>query len=164
MANEKTTVTPVLSSKVGYLTDIRDQVMTLFRFIIMNPGSTSSLWEKDLISFRKLAAQYEGDRDFLVNTLNEKVTRVLNDMFHDYSFQGEFRAENYDEDEGTGRYKVVFSILLVKNIVVGGTVTPDNMEEAIPAVISGTVTVDKPTNNIILKYDRTLDTNSFLLK
>ena len=37
-------VTPTLSSTSGYLTDVRDQVMYLLRFLIMNPGGTSDMW------------------------------------------------------------------------------------------------------------------------
>ena len=55
MTQVLTSVTQVLSSKVGYLTDVTEQIATMVRFIIMNPGWISSLWEKHLISFRKMS-------------------------------------------------------------------------------------------------------------
>ena len=156
---EYTTVTPVLSSKVGYLSDIRDQIMTLFRFVIMNPGFTSSLWEDYLLSFRTMSASMEHDRDYFVNTLQNRVTATLSRMFSDYVFDGQFKSEDYDTDTNTGRYKVIFSVFYGPKQMTDAP-TKDVME---PGVISGTVTVDKTTNEITLMYDKTVETTTLAL-
>ena len=159
-AVERTTVTPVLSSKVGYLADIRDQIMTLFRFVIMNPGFTSSLWEDYLISFRTMSAELEADREYFVNSLQRRVIDTLSRMFNDYAFDGQFKSENYDKDGNTGRYKVIFSVFYGPKMLTEAP-TQNQME---PGIISGTVTVDQTTNEILLTYDKTVETTSLVVQ
>jgi hypothetical protein len=141
-------ITPTLSSSSGYLVDIRDQVMNLVRFIIMNPGGTSDLWEDDLISFRVLATKNEHDRSGFCGILNNRVTNVLLNKFHDYTFEVDFTSEDYGE-EGSSRYTVTFHILIA---------TKNNEEYRAPALVQGDISVDKTTNNISLKYSNTADT------
>ena len=38
-----TSITPVLSSSQSYLEDVRDQVMSLVRFAVMNPGHITEI-------------------------------------------------------------------------------------------------------------------------
>lgn len=144
-----TSVTPTLSSSSGYLIDIRDQVSNLIRFIVMNPGGTSDLWEGKLISFRYLAARFEKNRDDLCNELQAAVARILNTKFSDYSFDISFTHRDYQEGVPDGRYGVVFKILITDG-------PRGRMNES--ALISGDITVNPITNEIYLKYGRSADT------
>lgn len=135
-------VTPTLSSVSGYLVDIRDQVSNLLRFMIMNPGGTSDLWEDNLISFRYISSSEESDRSSLCDTLKTTMSNILKRKFTDYTFEVDFYSENYSAEDD-GRYTVVFHI----------TIT--NIDA--PAIVSGTINVDPKTNSIELKYDKSVD-------
>lgn len=141
-------ITPTLSSSSGYLVDVRDQVSNLVRFLIMNPGGTSDLWEGDLISFRYISSQHEHDRSALCSELRSAVHSVLSTKFTDYNFDIDFTSEDYDETNSS-RYTVLFHININKN----------NVSES--AIVSGSIYVDPKTNNIELKYDRSIDNATF---
>lgn len=137
-------VTPTLSSVSGYLVDIRDQVSNLIRFMIMNPGGTSDLWEDNLISFRYIASREESDRSYLCNTLKTTISNILTRKFTDYTFDVDFYSENYSSEDD-GRYTVLFNI----NISNSNTNTS--------AIVSGAIKVDPKTNGIELRYDKSVD-------
>ena len=150
------TVTPVLSSKQGYLVDVRDQVSTLIRNIIANPGWTSSLWEDRLVSFQKLAAAFEGDRGLLCGELKKRVSAILSASFPDYTFTTDFTSEDYhpddevESDQPSVRYTVKLKILMQRSSAEDNGITS--------ALISGKITIDKETGGIELLYDANQDT------
>ena len=142
-------VTPSLSSSEGFISDVRDQISNILRFIIMNPGGTSDLWESRLISFRTLSSKYESDRE----TLASELERRLNDLFA--RKLAEYRIDvacttapydptqtmGYDDD---GRYAISFNVLIYTgNTVVG--------------LVDGSIMVDKPTNNITIAFSDSPD-------
>lgn len=143
------TVTPTLSSKTGYVEDIRDQIATLVRFIILNPGSTSELWEDKMISFRVLSSKYEELRQGFANKLGGIIENHLNHMFTDHMFSCEFTTSDYKENVSDGRYTITFSIMIAGNSSKG---------QYIPALLSGAINVNPDTNEIDLTYNQTLDT------
>lgn len=145
------TVTPTLSTKTGYVDDVRDQVATLVRFIIMNPGFTSELWEDQMLSFRTLSSKYEHAREGFASKLGTLVQNKLNQMFQDWNFVTDFTVSDYDEKSSDGRYIVKFSIIM--------NALDENAQE-IPSLISGAISVDSSTNEISLSYDQSMDTYS----
>lgn len=156
-----TTVTPVLSTKAGYLEDVRDQIITTLRFIIMNPGFTSSLWEEDMVSFKKLAAANEMDRNIMVNRLQTAVSSIFGRMFKDYITTCDFKAESLlegtDETTDDGRYKIIFNVF-IKRV----SASNENDTTAEPALLSGHITVDPKTGGLQLRYEHTYDTHTLL--
>lgn len=144
-----TTVTPTLNSSIGFVTDVSDQIATLLRFIIMNPGWISSIWESRMLSFRSLTARYEHDRDIMTGTLTEMLNGTLSRMFPDFMFDVQITADDYIEGVNDGRYTVRFNIIM-KKVICGAT-----MEY--PGLVSGTILVDKTKNTIEIKYDSTSD-------
>ena len=142
-------VTPTLSSTTGYVDDVRDQVATLVRFIIMNPGFTSELWEGELLSFRKLSSAGEAERDVFANRLGNLIESKLNDMFKDWTFTSDFSTSDYEEGVPDGRYSVHFNIMMFE--------TASEDQTKLPALVSGSILVDKKTNEISLTYDQSLD-------
>lgn len=149
-----TTITPALSTKIGYIEDVRDQIATLIRFLIMNPGWTSSIWEDDMISFRNMSSRYEGNRDLLCGNLAQKVQASLNRMFKDYTCSCDFTHEDFEKDVSDGRYTVKFSVFIAKTETTG---TDGEQYEREPALISGDILVDPKNNDLTLSYDRTPD-------
>lgn len=147
-----TVVTPTLSSVTGYVDDVRDQVATLVRFIIMNPGFTSELWEGKLISFRKFSSAHESEREGFASSLGRQIEKKLNGMFRDWTFTTDFTVEDYEEGVSDGRYSVHFNIMMFSNA--------DDDQTKIPSLVSGSILVDKKTNEIELTYDQSLDTLS----
>lgn len=145
------TVTPALSTKAGYIEDVRDQISTLVRFIIMNPGWTSSIWEKDMISFRNMASKYEGDRENLASRLGDYVKSTIERMFTDLAASCDFTTSNYTTEQDDGRYIIQFNIFINKI----GDATSE------PALISGNIIVDPKTNDILLQYDKAVN-NTFI--
>lgn len=144
-------VTPTLSSASGFLTDVRDQVASLVRFVIMNPGGTSNLWEDRLISFRYLSSKFEDNRTQLCSELSSKITSLLEYKFPDYAFDVNFTSEDYSKENDV-RYTVKFSIIIDSINGVGGKRA---------ALVDGDIKVDKATNNIELNFTKSAD-NSVL--
>lgn len=145
-------VTPVLSSKYGFIDDVRDQVTSLVRFIIMSPGWSSSLWNSDVVSFRRISAEFESNRDKLVGELATAVHQILDKKFSDYTFDCDFSSSLYDssqtEDNNDGRYTINFKILMTKNDITQS------------ALVTGIVNVDKTNNDISIEYGNSLDTTT----
>ena len=148
-----TTVTPVLSSTIGYLEDVRDQVANIIRWMIMNPGFTSSIWENDLISFRRMSSEFESDRNTLVAALTDKCSAIFNRMFADYEIVPEFRAEDLEPDNPNGKYKVIFSVTIHQE---GSSITES-------ALVNGTFVIDPVTKDIQLNFVRSSDTAGLLI-
>ena len=144
------TITPTLSTKTGYVEDIRDQVATLVRFVIMNPGRTSEIWEEDMISFRNMSSAYEHLREGFAAKLSGRIQNALERMFTDYAFNCDFTTSDYEEGVSDGRYTVTFNIMMTPT-------TGSHARQKIPALISGSIKVDRKTNEIDLSYDQTLD-------
>lgn len=145
----KTTVTPVLSSVAGYISDVRLQVAQLVQFMIMNPGGISSLWNDQLVSFQHLAAKYEKNRRQLASALATQVKMVLEKRFDQYQFECNFTTSDYIEGVEDGRYRIKIEIMMT-------TVGSDNAP--VSALISGTLKVDPATNSVLLNYDLNTDT------
>lgn len=145
-----TVVTPTLSSTAGYLVDVRDQVMSLVRFVVMNPGRTSDLWDDKLPSFRTISSTYEGDKDYFAKYLAGQFEQILNNKFRDYLFTCDFTTETYDEKDDDGRYTIHFNIMM------------DNIngseDHTGSALISGKISTVKSTNEINLSFERSIDT------
>lgn len=137
-------VTPTLSSASGYLVDIRDQVSNLIRFMIMNPGGTSDLWEDNLISFRYISSSEEADRSSLCNTLKTTLSNILKSKFVDYDFDIDFYTEDYNQ-QSDSRYTILFHVNIQNDSI------------NVSAIVSGSISVDPKTNNIELKYDKSID-------
>lgn len=153
MADEKyTTITPVLSTTAGYLQDVRDQIAALLRFVVMNPGWTSSYWEDDLVSFRKLSSAYEADRAELAGRLQSAVESVLKRMFADQNFELNFSTGDLSETQETALYRISFDILMLTG----------SGEELLrePALVSGTITADPNTNDISIVFNESVNANS----
>ncbi len=146
------TVTPVLSSTDGYVLDVRDQTMSLIRFLIYNPGGISDLWEKDLISFRTYASTWESVRSDLAGQLSSAVKRRLSAMFPEYGIDTNFTTEDYDDTKDNGAYTIKFEI----------TLTPPNTSLTESALITGTASINIKNNDITLNFDRSVDTASLI--
>lgn len=136
-----TSITPVLSSSQNYLEDVRDQVMSIVRFAVMNPGHISDYWDNKLISCRMLAAAYEQDREYFVNVLNKRFNDLFGEKFRDCSVTANFTATNYNAKGDDGRFSVNFDIQINANNEVEG------------GIIRGNISVDPQTYDIKLKFD-----------
>lgn len=141
-------MTPVLSSTVSYLTDVRDQVMSLIRFAIMNPGHISNLWDGELLSCRLLGAKYDFNKDRFVEQMNLEFNRLFSRKFPDLSIDANFYAKDYDETQSDGRFSLSFDVTIDKNGSTEG------------ALIQGDVNIDKSTYDIELNFKRSQDTAS----
>lgn len=143
---ELISVTPVLSSKIGYIADVTEQISTIVRFIIMNPGWISSCWENNLISFRKLAATYESNRSELANQLSARIRNLLSKKFTNFQFDCSFTTSDYIEGSQDGRYTIGFNILIYP---------PESATTPKPGLVAGSIIVDPNDGSIKLDYDIT---------
>lgn len=142
-------VTPSLSSSEGFISDVRDQISNILRFIIMNPGGTSDLWESRLISFRTLSSKYESDRETLASELERRLNDLFARKFAEYRIDVACTTAPYDPTQtmgydDDGRYAISFNVLIYTgNTVVG--------------LVDGSIMVDKPTNNITIVFSDSPD-------
>ena len=142
-------VTPSLSSSEGFISDVRDQISNILRFIIMNPGGTSDLWESRLISFRTLSSKYENDRETLASELEKRLNDLFARKFAEYRIDVACTASAYDPIQtmgydDDGRYAISFNVLIYTgNTVVG--------------LVDGSINVDKATNNITIVFSDSPD-------
>lgn len=150
----RTCITPVLSSTAGWVTDVRDQIASFIRFVIMNPGNTSSLWETDMVSFRKLASAFEGTREALCNELERRLNTSFARMFPDFRVSAECTTSDYDSKNDDGRYTIAF------NVTIDQTNNGDpNDITTTGGLISGSIAVDEKNHNSIeVRFDRNQDT------
>ena len=142
-------VTPSLSSSEGFISDVRDQISNILRFIIMNPGGTSDLWESRLISFRTLSSKYESDRETLASELERRLNDLFARKFAEYRIDVACTTAPYDPTQtmgydDDGRYAISFNVL----IYTGSTVV---------GLVDGSIMVDKPTNNITIAFSDSPD-------
>lgn len=143
------TVTPTLSSTSGYLTDVRDQIMHLMKFIVMNPGGTSDMWENQLISFRSISSADESDRRNMSAILESRIRNILEQKFSEYSFDVMITDSDYSDNlPGDSRYSLNFSI----SIKAPGS---DTFESAF---VVGDINTDKSTNSININFSNSSDT------
>lgn len=147
-------ITPTLSTHAGYLDDVRDQISNLLRYVIMNPGWTSSIWESDLISFRNMSSRLEFNRNTLASRLGDKIQTTLNKKFQDYTCSCQFSAQDVVEDTNDGRFSVSFDIFITKKNNSGIDGEQYSQE---PALIAGDIVVNPKNQDITLRYDRTPD-------
>lgn len=143
-----TSITPVLSSSQSYLEDVRDQVMSIVRFAVMNPGHISDYWDDQLISCRLIAAEHEHDRDYFVNVLNKRFNELFGKKFKDCSVNANFTTSTFNDKGDDGRFSVNFDI----------QISIDNTEEG--GIIRGNIAVDPHTYDIKLKFDNSIDSKS----
>ena len=142
-------VTPSLSSSEGFISDVRDQISNILRFVIMNPGGTSDLWESRLISFRTLSSKYESDRETLASELERRLNDLFARKFAEYRIDVACTTAPYDPTQtmgydDDGRYAISFNVLIYTgNTVVG--------------LVDGSIMVDKPTNNITIAFSDSPD-------
>ena len=142
-------VTPSLSSSEGFISDVRDQISNILRFVIMNPGGTSDLWESRLISFRTLSSKYEGDRETLAAELERRLNNLFARKFAEYRIDVACTTAPYDPTQtmgydDDGRYAISFNVLIYTgNTVVG--------------LVDGSIMVDKATNNITIAFSDSPD-------
>lgn len=141
-------VTPSLSSSEGFISDVRDQISNILRFIIMNPGGTSDLWESRLISFRTLSSKYENDRETLASELEKRLNDLFARKFAEYRIDVACTTSAYDPTQtmgyDDGRYAISFNVLIYTgNTVVG--------------LVDGSINVDKATNNITIVFSDSPD-------
>lgn len=142
-------VTPSLSSSEGFISDVRDQISNILRFVIMNPGGTSDLWESRLISFRTLSSKYEGDRETLASELERRLNDLFARKFAEYRIDVACTTAPYDPTQtmgydDDGRYSISFNVLIYTgNTVVG--------------LVDGSIMVDKATNNITIAFSDSPD-------
>ena len=128
---------PVLSSDAGNVTDLQEKTATLLRYILLNPGFTSTIFRNEMISFRTLAAQYGHDRDALCTALAGMIKPALQRIVPEYDPLVSFTANDYNDDAGDPRYVITFDITYI-----------DNSGNIIPGIGS---------NTFIVNGDGTLD-------
>ncbi len=141
-------VTPVLTSTVGYLTDVRDQVMSVLRFALMNPGHISSLWDQELISCRTTGARFEHNAEQFVSSLQNEFNTLFQRKFTDVQVQCELSASNLEEGIDNGQLAITFDIQINQDGVVEG------------GILSGDITVDTDTYDMKLNFTRSQDSNT----
>lgn len=142
-------ITPVLSSTVSYLTDVRDQIMSVVRFAIMNPGRISSLWEDKLISCRVMAAKYEHDRTKFVNEMTVAFDELFSKKFTDYNIQTNFTAEDTDPTNPNGQFAMNFDITIVSR----------RTGKTSGGILKGALTIDSTTRDIHIDFSRSQDSS-----
>lgn len=70
-------IIPTLHNGVGIITKQEDIVAYLLRHVTACPGSTSPDFENELLSLRKLTAQYGNDPDVLSGVFQDRLQTVI---------------------------------------------------------------------------------------
>lgn len=70
-------VIPSFSLNVSMITNPSDQVAYIIRHAFHNPGWTSSFIDDQLVSMRKLRAQYTEDKEYFINALQAALQRAI---------------------------------------------------------------------------------------
>lgn len=87
--------------------DKKDIAAYIVRHALNNPGGTSSFVEHELVSFRKLEAEFGENGQLLAKELEGKLNAILYKYFGDDSFMTEVEYEQYDS---SSKYKLAINI------------------------------------------------------
>ncbi len=124
------------------ITKNRDIAIYLIKNILMNPGGISDYYEKQTVSFRKLAGKYGGNRQSLCDELERVLMVVFSKYFPENKLDISCTHSNVNNTVNDGRY----AIKLTVNIIYA------DIERSV--FISPYITVDEKTNEIInLNFD-----------
>lgn len=116
MAKEPVIGIPTLHSITNpVLTKVEDVVAYLIRFLFANPGSTSSLNEGEMLSFRKLVSNFGNQQlDMLQEKIGSMLTTSIQHFFphENYTATCTVEMEDGKGDDGSylGNYGVVISV------------------------------------------------------
>jgi len=88
------------------LTDKQDIIAYIVRWSLTNPGHTSSFVEDELVSFRKLEAEYGSDKEALAKRFTSKLNGVINNYYPDQKMSVEVTATDIDDI----KYKLSISV------------------------------------------------------
>lgn len=116
MANQLIAGVPSLHSVSNPILTRKDYVAAhLIQFLFANPGSTSSINEGEMMSFRKLVALYgSNDTELLANKISEMLTASLQNYFpNDRLMAGcsiEFEEGRGNDGVYLGNFGVVISV------------------------------------------------------
>ena len=113
---------PVLSTTIPYLTTRSDVGAALTKFLLLNPGRTSDMYEEFLLSFRTIASEFGQDRSGICQELQSRMYQALHRYFPDENIVTDFTTSDYDTTrEGDPRYRVNFNVYFNND---NGTITP----------------------------------------
>lgn len=101
------TVIPTLSiGPIQQLTSDQDKIAYIIKFALYNPGATSSMFEEELVSFRKLEAKYGEDGARLAQELGQKLSDVI---FRYFGNKYGVDVSNYDVD--VGKFGIAINVI-----------------------------------------------------
>lgn len=116
-------VIPTLHSGPTQVLKNKDDIVAyIIRHSLMNPGFTSSFIEGRLISFRKLEAEYETDREGLAEAYSSKLKIAFQNLFPDDNIS--VTVDTYDIDDA--KYGLTINV---------------TDTSAVPLVVSGKIEV-----------------------
>lgn len=106
----------------GSLSAPQDIALYLIRWLFANPGDTSSAFEHEMISFRKLEAEYGKTPDELARMVGQQLTDAMEAYFPNKGYQAlcEKVVEDGYEDDGSykGNYYLTLDIVDANNISI----------------------------------------------
>lgn len=140
-----TPVYPSLSSYGGALTDPREVIPSILRFMYATPAARSDFFENRLedhkLSLVRIEADYGHNPDAFMQKLSDELTVVLNRYFPDYGLKinlyyklitedgKEDEVDPTEDNQHYPRYNVYIDIVrITPNGVVIGTITRGRIE------------------------------------
>jgi hypothetical protein len=91
-------VTPILNNtSKDLLEDVESVLWHLVRFSLENPGETSTLFETELVSFRKIEAQHENDREGTAEAYAEALRNAVAQYYPNEGIGVNIETEDRDD-------------------------------------------------------------------
>jgi len=76
----------------------RDIIASVIAFSIVNPGDISSLYKKDLVSFREILTEYSNQPEKVAFVYQEQLKEALVELYPDGDYSVEVMLEEHTEE------------------------------------------------------------------
>lgn len=103
-------VTPILRNTAQDILEDQEAVIwQIIEFAFENPGDTSDSSENELISFRKIQAQFDANIEGMASAFSDKLQDVINQYYPNDSINVNIDAEPNDDDDTIYTLKIIVS-------------------------------------------------------
>jgi len=109
------------------LTDTQKKLWSIIAFVFNNPGAISNVMEEEVVSFRKLNAEFGSNRESLAVELQQSLETIVRRVFPDEGFLVSVFAEPIDEV----KYTLIINISQGTSVILSSPIPIENRKVTI---------------------------------
>lgn len=122
-----TAIPSLHNGPVDILTNKQKQLWSIIAFVFNNPGNISNVMESEMVSFRKLDAEFGLNRDQMASEFEKSLGEIIDRVFPDGNISVSVVAEPVDEV----RYTLRIAISEGTEVILATPIDIDNQKVTI---------------------------------